>query len=428
MSEASTPREQLAQQKARAAGFKNMLEALRHRDYGVYTAGNTLVQIGAWVQRIAVGWLVWQTTRSGLWLGLIAAADIVAALVVSPIGGTLADRANRLTIVRRMQMLALVQSGLLAFLTYTNLITVELLFLLTLAMGVISGINQPAHAALVPSLVDKQVLATAIAMNFLLFNVARFIGPLVAGIVLLKGSFTAAFVINASTCVAFLVLLTRLSVQTHHASPKPPWIDDIRDGFSYALRHPGIRHIIVIYSATAVGLRGFIDLLPGFADHVFNRGAEGLAWLTAVVGLGAIVGGLWMARRPDEAGLTALTVRCTLLFCAAALAFTSTTSYAAGLLSAFAAGVAMVMIGIATQTLMQVGAAPEMRGRVMAIFNMLFRGLPALNALILGWLSSYYGLRVPLACGALACLAFWMWARRRQALVARELENRANHA
>jgi predicted MFS family arabinose efflux permease len=175
-------------------------------------------------------------------------------------------------------------------------------------------------------------------------------------------------------------------------------------------------------AATAVGTRGFVELLPGFADAVFGKGAQGLAWLTATTGLGAVVGGLWMLRRPDIAGLTRLVIRQTFLMSLALLAFTSTTSYPLALVCVFVAGFALVVSGIGAQTLVQSAVETGMRGRIMAIYGMIFRGGPALGALVMGSLSAGFGLRLPVAAGAVCCGFVWLWAWLRQGRIAAELE------
>jgi len=406
-------------------GFANVVRALRLRNYRIYTIGNLISLSGTWVQRVAVGWLAWQLTHSGTWLGLCAAADLIPVVVISPFAGALADRVDRIRLIWVTQFAAMLQAALLAFLTFAGLIHVEMLFLLTLCLGVANATNQPARLALIPSLVDRATLGSAVALNSLVFNLARFLGPATAGFVIAQGSVALAFGLNAMSYVAFILALSRLDVAPVTAAEHEGGgriLRDLGEGYVYALRHPGIGGIVVLFCVTSVTLRGFIELFPGFADSVFHRGAYGLAWLTATVGLGAIIRGAWMLRRSGTAGLTRLIVNHTLSMSLAVLAFTATTRYELALVCAFVTGFSLVVTGISAQTLIQIAVDPAMRGRVMGLYGMIFRAGPAVNAVVMGALSASLGLRLPVAAGASLSLAAWAWAHWRQAEMAQALE------
>jgi predicted MFS family arabinose efflux permease len=205
-------------------------------------------------------------------------------------------------------------------------------------------------------------------------------------------------------------------------------IGDTVAGYAYALRHPGIGGMILLFSVTCFSLRGFIEMFPGFADLVFGRGPVGYTWLTATLGLGAMAGGLFMVRRPGIHGLTALIMGHTFLIAVAALGFTATANYWVGIACVFICGFSLVTTGISAQTLIQSAVDPAMRGRVLGLYGMLFRGGPAFNALALGWLSSLIGLRLAVASGAVLCLLYWAWARLRQETMERALEAEARGA
>src|SRR2546430_5165483 len=173
------------------------------------------------------------------------------------------------------------------------------------------------------------------------------------------------------------------------------------EAFSYACRHPGIGPILLFFFVTTIGTRGFIELFPGFADHVFGRGPQGLAMLTSTVGLGAICGGAWMVLRSAVAGLAAVVLGHTLMMSLAILAFTATDQFYLALPCVFVAGAAMTITGTGAQTLIQAAVDIRMRGRIMALYGMIFRAGPAVGAVLMGSLSGHFGLRLPLAVGAL---------------------------
>lgn len=405
-------------------GLRQIAKALSHRNYRAYTIGNSISLIGTWMQRVAVGWLAWKLTQSGTWLGLVAFADLFPTVIFSPLAGALADRHDRRTVVFVTQLLAMMQAVALAILTALGTIDIYLLFTLTLLLGVANALNQPARLALIPSLVERSSLSSAVALNSIVFNSARFIGPAIAGFAIAHGSIALAFAINATTYIAFLVAL--LLMRFTAAEPivrKGHILGNTLEGYTYAMRHPGLGPMIVMLAVTSLCSRAFVELLPGFADAVFQRGPQALAWLTAATGLGAMAGGFWMAQRSSLEGLTSLLIGNVLVMSAALLGFTATDIFWVALPCLFLAGISLVINGIAAQTLIQNATASAMRGRVMGLHGMIFRGGPALGALIMGAASSYVGLRLPVAVGAVICGAFWLWGRVREKTIAAALEH-----
>jgi MFS family permease len=410
-------------------GFRNAVRVLRRRNYRVYTLGNSVSLIGTWMQRVSVGWLAWTLTQSTIWLSVVAAAELLPTLALSPIAGALADRVDRVRLIRFTQIVAMVQAVALALLVYTGSITIELLVALTFALGAANAVNQPARLALVASLADRATLGSAVAINSLVFNSARFIGPAVAGLILREGGVALAFALNAVTYLPFILALTRLDVPAERfEGARRELIGDTVAGYAYALRHPGIGRMILLFAVTSFGIRGYIEMFPGFADLVFHGGSDVYSWLLTTLGLGATAGGLWMVRRPSIQGLTALIIGHSFVVAIAVLGFVATANYWVALACVFICGFALITTGISAQTLIQSAVDPAMRGRVLGLYGMLFRGGPAFNALLLGWLATEIGLRLSVALGALVCLAYWSWARLTQEAMERALEAEARGA
>ncbi len=404
-------------------GFANIARAFASRNYRLFAAGNAISLIGTWLQRVAVGWLAWQLTHSGTWLGLVAFADLFPTVVLSPWAGALADRRDRVRVIWVSQIISMAQASLLAILTAFGIITIWSLFGLAILLGIANAVSQPARLALIPSLVERVNLPSAVAINSIIFNGARFIGPAVAGVIIAEGSVALAFAVNALTYIGFLVALARLdSVKDVVRRADRSFLSAMVEGYLYAARHEGIGAMLLLMAVTSLGTRGFIELLPGFADKVFGRGPQALAWLMATVGLGAVLGGLWMVRRPAITGLTSIVFANTLLMTAALVGFTVTAQFWIALPCLAVAGFGLVVSGIGAQTLVQSAVDAAMRGRVMALYGMIFRGGPALGALVMGLFSEQFGLRLPVAAGALLCTVYWLWARLRQPVVAERLE------
>jgi predicted MFS family arabinose efflux permease len=404
-------------------GLGNVARAFAHRNYRIYVSGNSISLIGWWLERVAVGWLTWTLTHSGAWLGLISLADFLPVLFLAPFAGVLADRCDRVWTIRITQWIGCAQASLLAVLVVSDTMTIEILFALVLMLGIASGVAQPSRLALIPTLVDRESLASALAINSVIFNLARFIGPALAGIVIAEVGIAAAFAANAVGYIAFQVSLLNL-----RQLPPQPVVgrqNVLRasvEAFSYACRHSGIGPMLLLFLVTTIGTRGFIELFPGFADRVFDRGPQGLAMLTSTVGLGAICGASWMVLRAAITGLANVVLICTLVMSLAILAFCLADAFYLALPCVFVAGAMMTITGTGAQTLIQAAVEPGMSGRVMALYGMIFRAGPAVGAVLMGILSEYLGLRFALALGATVSGSFWLATRFQHKRMAAGLE------
>ncbi len=407
-------------------GVAAIRRALRNRNFRIFTLGNVSSNLGTWVQRMAVGWLAWQLTKSGAWLGIIAFSDLFPTIVLAPLTGAIADRVNRLTVMTITQTLMLIQAIALAVLTLTGLITIEILLGLVVFGGAVMAFNQPVRLAIVPSLVPREDMASAIGINSLMFNAARFVGPMISGLLIEFHGTGAAFVFNATSYVGFLAALMMIRLpgtpRGHARAPIGKIPVEIMAGYRYATRHAGIGPMLVILTVVSLGGRPFVEMLPGFAGQVFGRDEAGLAMLTSAVGLGAMAGGLWLAQRGAVQGLTTVAVAAAAVMSGGLIAFTATDVFWLALPALVVAGFGMIVLGVGEQTLIQNAVDPAVRGRVMGLYGMIGRGVPALGALVMGAASSYVGFRWPVAVGAVLCLLVWVWAHRRRRAMARELE------
>lgn len=387
---------------------------LKNASFGVYSAGSAVSLIGMWMQRIAIGWLTWELTGSGLWLGIVAFADFFPVLLVGPVAGAAADRWDRLRVVKTSQVVSLAQATAMTVLTATGHMNIGLLVALTAFQGVVVAFNQPARLALVPSLVPQADLASAVAINSVVFNLARFVGPMLAGPAIVWWGVEAAFLANALSYVAFLVALQRVRVEQTRVEPakRLSFGTDLREGIRYTATHPGIAALLVLLIATGIGGRPLNELLPGFAADVFRSGAVGLSILAAAIGGGAILGGLWLGHRAHSGGLASVAIGGALAGAVAAVLAVATGSMWVAVPAVAVFGFCMSTSGIAIQTLIQLAADRSMRGRVMGLYGLIFRGAPAIGALAAGLVSAQFGLRWPVFAGALlvaaACLATYL--------------------
>jgi MFS family permease len=399
-----------------ASGIRNIVRVLSHPNFGIYTAGNAVSLTGTWMQRIVTGWLIWDLTQSATWLGLIAFADLFPTVLLGPIGGAFVDRWDRLRVTKITQFLAMLQATILFMLTATGHITPMLLLLLTAFLGIVAAFNQPARLALTPALVPPSDLTSAVAINSLVFNVARFIGPAAAGVIIASVGVPIAYAVNACTFLAFLFALSRVRLDPTAPPTEAPagLFRDLAAGLRYTTSHVGIASVLVLMIAVGLGARPLVELLPGFAAQVFDSGATGLAILTSAIGFGAILAGIWLGGRGDQSGLTRILMLMSLLLALSSALFAATEKLWAGAAVLVVAGFGMAATGIAAQTLIQISVAGAMRGRVLGIYSLLFRGGPAVGALMMGAAADYVGLRLPIVAGSVAILLIVLWAKLRE--------------
>jgi predicted MFS family arabinose efflux permease len=399
---------------------------LRNANFGLYSAGSAISLIGMWMQRIAIGWLTWQLTESGFWLGIIAFADFFPVILVGPIAGAAADRWDRLKVVKTSQAISLLQATVLFALTASGHINIGLLVALTAFQGFIVAFNQPARLALVPSLVPEADLASAVAINSVVFNLARFIGPMFAGLAIVGSGVAAAFAANAISYIPFLLALARIRIDPAGlatATKQRSLGSDLKEGIRYTARHSGIAALLVLLIAIGIGGRPLNELLPGFAADVFRAGAGGLAIMASTIGGGAILGGVWLGHRAHSSGLIPIALGSAVVGALAAMAVVATDDLWAALPALLIFGFSMSAAGISIQTLIQLASARNMRGRVMGLYGLIFRGAPALGALGAGIASAHIGLRWTVFFGALLVVATWLWCFFVRKRIASALEN-----
>jgi MFS family permease len=386
-----------------------MRAALSSRNFARYIAGNSVSLVGTWVQRTAVGWLAWELTHSPAWVGFVAFADLATTILIGPIGGVLADRMSRRQIMMVTQSLLSVVALLMAILVALEAVDVLGLAALVALSGAIVGLNQPARLALIPSLVPRPSLPTAVALNSIIFNLARFVGPAVASGIIAAFGMSSAFFFNAASYFAFILSLVLIDPDDRPSNGQSRgWRSEIMEGFFHVARHVALGPLLLSFVVASIFIRPLPELLPALAAQAFQGDIHTLALLSSTLGVGAMLGGVWVAGAPQE-GLLA---RCFL-----AMAVTAASVFAVSLspslpivLPAIAAtGFFLVSAGVTAQTVLQLHVPTALRGRIMSLFGLVFRGGPAVGALVLGLLAEQVGLRLTLALGAISFAVYWLW-------------------
>jgi len=399
--------------------------ALSARNARIFFAGSLIAWTGLWMQRIAVAWLAWELTRSALWVGVVAFCDLAPAVIASPVAGAVADRVDRLRLAMIAQAAIAVQALTVAALTGAGVMSIGLLLVLEVVGGTAAAFAQPARQTLMPGIVPRAELPAAVALNSLVFSIARFVGPALAGPIIAVWGVVPAIAANAVgyavACLTMLLLVIAPAERRGHPAGASLW-GEVVGGIGYAARHGGIGPLLLYAALGSVLLRGVQEILPPFVERNFGRGAESLALLTACFGVGALIAGLWVANRGRIEGTTRLAVWGGLAQAAATVGFVATGFFPLGLVSAALIGGFASVHGISVQTLLQTATDPEFRGRMLSLWGLITRACPALGALALGAAGEAFGLRLPTLAAVALFLGAFAWGLSRLRGMERVLE------
>lgn len=390
--------------------------AMANRNYRVYTYGAIPSLLGTWIQRMAMGWLAWELTKSGTWLGLIAFADLAPTVLTAPIAGAFADRVNRLRMVRIVQYANILQASALAYFSLAGLMTIELLFCLALIQGATQGIHQPFRQSLIGTIVTREEITSAIGINSTIWNTSRLIGPAISAVIIIHFGVGITFLVNALSYVPMLIGLYMINVKQELKAQKSlaDVPGEIMDGIRYAANHPFIGPLLILLFAFSFFGRATAELLPGFTGAVFDRGADGLAILTGAAGFGSLFSGIWLSRRGRLTGLSDILIAIVAFIAVFQLAFVATDIFWVSVIVFTGWGFMLNGSGIIIQSLIQANVPNDIRGRVVSLYGMIWLGIPAVGAFAMGAAADFVGFRLPVAIGAAVIVVAFLWALPRR--------------
>lgn len=407
------------------ASLSALAGVFAQRNARIFYAGSVVCWTGSWTQRVATDWLTWELTHSVLWVSVIAFCNLAPSVIISPLGGAVADRIDRVRLTMATQFVIAGQAAVLVVLILTGHIRVEFIAALSAISGMAETFSQPARQCLIPGLVPRAFLPGAVALNSLTYNIARFIGPALAGPMIVAWGVVPPIACN---CFAFLfasftMVLLRLdpAVRLGHRSTRSVF-HDAADGIRYVVRHRGIGPLMLFAACVGMLLRAVPEMLPPYVADLFGRDARGLATLASTMGFAALVGGTLVAVRGRLGGLTRIAVYAGLVMALATACFVATHEFAVGVVCIGIMGAATTMHGISIQTLLQSSASPMMVGRVLSLWGMITRAAPAMGALIYGMAAEVVGLQWPVLVGAALCGLAWLFTRARLPRIAPLLE------
>lgn len=387
-----------------AGKFSALRSAFRNRNYAIYMCGNSISLIGFWMQRLAVAWLAWILSESEFWVGVVAFVEIGPLIFVTPLFGVWADRLDRKTMAVIAQLLMMLQAFILFYLAWMDLLTIGLLVSLALLEGIIQAAYQPIRLSIIPNLVKKEDLVAASAFTAVAFNVARFIGPALAGGVMLVFGPAIAILFNAVSYVLILVAWFFIHLPERIVGPESKsFFRDIRDGYHYVVEKPGLLAMFILLTVVSFFARPVAFMLSAFVGSVYEAGEGTLALFTSAMGVGAVLAGLRISMDGHTRGLVREVLWMTLVAILTLIGFASikTAWIATCLILVF--GYAITIGSVVGQTLVQNSIDDHMRGRVLSLWAAFTRGAPAIGVLVIGWFANIYGLMIPNVAAALCC-------------------------
>lgn len=409
---------------ARFGNLQSITAALKQRNFAWYISGGSIALFGIWAQRLTIGQLTWDLTGSPAWIGFMAFADLFPTVLLTPLAGVVADRVDRRKMSIITQSLGMLQAFALAALTFSGLINKWSLLGLTFFIGVVWAFNTAARLSMVPNLMEPEHVSSAIALDSAVFNIARFIGPAFASYLYVAVGAQWSFMLNGFTFAIFVFALYKIRMLRDERGNvgKGGVFSQAADGIRYAARHPGIGPILLVVIALALGVKPVLELLPAVNGAVYKLDATGLGWMMSVSAIGAILGSFWLAQRGTPVGLTRHVIGTLLIGALSLFGFTATDNFVLGLVGVFFLGAAVVIGGTGTQALMQNAVDGAMRGRVMSLYGMIYRGVPAIGALAVGGAAEYIGLQGAIAGGGIVCIGAFIWVFGRRKSVIKALE------
>jgi len=373
--------------------------------YRRYFFGYAATLLGNWIQRTGIGLTAWDLTHSEFFLGLVAFSELIPTLFFGLIGGAIGDRMSTKKLVAISQIMLMMQSLFLVASMYGNFLTPGLIMAVMCFQGTVFSFLQPAAALIPPALVDQQQIPTAIAISTMIFNLSRFLGPLIAIPIIAYIGMEGLFIANGLSLLWYLLCLRGLRLNQESslaAAGKTNLWQQIMEGAKYSFRHPHISASLLIVLVGTLLARPVIDMFPAFSDKIFHSAHYGFSWLLACMGVGAFLSGFFLSQFAKKYILQIPTLSLTLIGISMA-GFVSSSHLWLSCFFSIMLGFSFVMNGIGSLMVIQSHVRGDMRSRAVSMYYLAFRGGLAAGGALLGWLSEMLGLRLIFAITALIC-------------------------
>lgn len=374
--------------------------------------------MSAWMYRTTVGWVVWSSTKSPSMLGISVFLLLAPQMLLAPLSGVLADQRDKRQLMGRTQLVGGLLKIITAALALSGYLSIPVLFVLIVLVGSAGALSQAAAKTAVGTMVRRRDLPMAISLNSVIFNISGTIGPAVAGLVIAQFNPGISFLVAGLLSWLFVVLLRFAPPMPASAGAGRFWAQ-FKLGLRYLLQEPVLKWLLVLHIASATLARPFLEFVPALVTTLFAGGAQKAALVVSAVGVGSVIGGVWMAQRDSGHSRHTTALRllnavlgAMLLLSACMVAFVWMPWYGVAVALAFVAGFGMITRATGIQTLVQTLSEDAMRGRTVAIYSMILNGGAIVGSLFVGFVAEITGLRWSLTISVSAALLVWLLVRR----------------
>ncbi|MBT1703367.1 MFS transporter [Chryseosolibacter indicus] len=384
----------------------SLFPALQSRNYRLYIFGQFISVIGTWLQIVSQGWLVLHLSDSPIVVGVIAALSTIPTLLFSLFGGVIVDRFEKKKVLFFTQIANMVLALTLSVLTLTNVVTVPAIGIIALLMGTVNAVDAPARQSIISTLVNKDQLASGIALNSSIFNAARAIGPGIAGILIASLGTGVSFLLNGISYLAIIIALRFITINEKRTVNNTPPLEAIKDGINYSFTHPVIRILIIFTGVLSVFGWSYSTMMPVIAKNVFHLDAQGLGYLYSATGLGALTATFIVGRYSIKTSPVVLIAAGNVMFSVSIILFAVTSSFILALPLLFFIGMGLLSQAATINTFIQRILKNEYRGRVMSLYVLMFLGLAPFGNFEVGWITERIGISFALILNGSIVLLF----------------------
>ena len=394
-----------------ARDFSHAWRALRHRNFRLFFAGQSISVIGTWMTRVATSWLVYRLTGSALLLGTVSFAGQIPTFLLAPIAGVIVDRIDRRKVLVWTQALAMLQSLALAWLTLSNRITISEVLALSAFQGLINAFDMPARQSFMVQMVeDRTHLSNAIAINSSMVNMARLVGPSLAGLLIAVKNEGWCFLVDGISYIAVILSLLLMRVpRSEESRARTSMVMQLHEGWTYVAGFVPIRSILLLFALLSLMGWPFMVLMPIFAARILHGGPHTLGFLMGAVGIGSLVSALSLVLRRSVRGLTRVIPVAAIIFGIGLIAFGSSHTLWLSLLMMLVTGFGMMQGLTSSNTIIQTLVDENMRGRVMSYYTMAFVGMAPFGSLLAGAMAHAIGAPRTVIVSGVACILGGVW-------------------
>lgn len=387
--------------------LNTIFRSLQYRNYRLFFGGQSISLIGTWMQRIAMPWLVYHLTGSTFLLGLVSFAGQIPTFLLAPLAGVVTDKFSRYRVLLITQVISLLQALILALLSLSGVIQIWHIVVLSIALGCVNAFDVPSRHSFVIEMVEKKEhLGNAIALNSMMFNGARLIGPSIAGLILATAGEGICFLINAVSYIFVVMSLLSMKIQKKEIIRKSGnLLNDMKEGFRYTFGFVPIKHLLILLGIVSLMGSSYQVLMPVFAKEILHGNSSTFGFLMGAAGVGALAGAIFLASRETLIKLGRIIPAASAMFGAGLVVLSFTKYFPVSLLLMIIIGLGLMLQTASSNTILQTITDDDKRGRVMSFYTIAIMGTAPFGSLLAGSLAKVIGTPYTILIGGISCIA-----------------------